>query len=255
MAKEKEEGSSGIGKFFEFGGELMGNEWARDAAREAARARQAGIRDAQASGNKYYDRLDTEYGADSENYRGDLEAWRDLAGKDGLELQDFDDSVDIASFLDPAVDYRQKQEADSISQSAANAGGMFSGSGATAKSLQDRSQAIASDEWGKAYSRADKDMTGKYSRFIDKFNADKSNEARKLAGARGMFDQSKLGRDDSLSAFGGRTNLDMTTIRQLAGLDADVLDNDAAYYGKQFKTGGKLAGEVAQTAVDNRGNL
>ena len=66
---------------------------------------------------------------------------------------------------------RQKQAANAISQSAANAGGMFSGSGATAKALQDRSQVIASDEWGKAYNRADSDMKSKYGRFTDKFNA------------------------------------------------------------------------------------
>lgn len=224
--------------------EMIGNEYAKDAQREALRLQQGGIRDAIEVGGKYYDKLDDAYAGDSVNYQKDLQNWRELSARPGLELGTFDDSVDVASMLDPAMDFRQKQAANAIDQSAANSGGIFSGSGATAKALQDRSQAIASDEWGKAYGRADSSMKGKYSRFTDRFNAAKSNEAQQLQNSRGLFDQSKFGRDDGLSAMGGRTNMDMSSIRELAGIDAQVKNNDAANTKAQWNIGGRMAGQA-----------
>lgn len=230
-------------------GELFGNEFARDKQREADRIRQQGIRDAKESGEKYFDKLDTAYAGDARDYEGDRQRLRDLSTQKQLEMGDFDDSIDIASMLDPAMQFRQKQAADSISQSAANAGGMFTGSGATAKALQDRSQDIASDEWGKAYNRADSAMKGKYSRFTDKFEADKANEMRQRGYAKDLFDMSKGGRDDGLSAFGQRTDMDMTSIRDIAGIDAGIKDRDAAHAQAQWKTGSKLAGQFGDDVL------
>ena len=260
-----------IGDLIEGGANLIGNEYKRDAAREAIRAQQGGIRDARAIGDVYYDEsgklVQDQFGKGASTYEEDLAAWRELAATPGQEMSTFDDTIDIASMLDPAVDYRQKQAADVISQSAANAGGMFSGSGATAKALQDRSQAIASDEWGKAYNRADDAMKGKYSRFTDKFKADKMNEATRLNNMRGLFNQSSTDRSNLFSgqqaAQAGKANLGMTTARQLAGLDADVLMNDGTYMANQLKTGGNMVGRVAEeaqnslfpTPATNQGNI
>lgn len=243
-----------LDKLLEGGADLIGNEYKRDAAREAIRAQQKGIEEARKLGGEYYDRAlsrsEDQYGAGAESYAQDLANWRELMGGSPVELGDFDAELDVASFLDPAVDYRQKQAADAISQSAANAGGMFSGSGATAKALQDRSQAIASDEWGKAYGRADSDMKSKYSRFRDKFDAARSGKQIQRDSAGNLVRQSGGDRSNLFGgrsqADSGRSNLDMTSIRQDAGLESDLSNMLGEYAAGQWNLGGKMAGGVAR---------
>ena len=233
-----------IGKYISGGADLVGNEFARDSRREGIRAQQKGVRDAKLIGDEYYDQLQSDYGKDASTYDQDLAAWRELSQQPLLELGKFDDTLDIKGMLDPAVAYRQKQEADIISQSAANAGGTFTGSGATAKALQDRSQEIASDEWGKAYGRADSSMKGKYGRFTDKFAADRANEQTRFNNARGLFDNSTAGRNNLFAARGGQADLGMTSVKQEAGLEADYKNMQAEYYKGQAGVAGGMVGSA-----------
>lgn len=247
-----------LDKILEGGANMIGNEYKRDAARDAIRAQQRGIEEAREMGGKYYDRAldrsEDQYGEGAETYSQDLANWRKLMGVAPAELGDFDGTLNVASFLDPAVDYRQKQAADAISQSAANAGGMFSGSGATAKALQDRSQDIASDEWGKAYNRADSAMKSKYSRFKDKFDASRSGQKIQRDNVGNLFKQSSGDRNNLFSgrnqADSGRTNLDMTSVRQDAGLEGDLNDMLGDYTANQWNLGGKMAGGIARESED-----
>ena len=73
-----------LDKILEGGANLIGNEYKRDAARDAIRAQQKGIEEAREIGGKYYDRAldrsEDQYSEGAETYSQDLANWRNLMG-------------------------------------------------------------------------------------------------------------------------------------------------------------------------------
>ena len=217
-----------MGIFSGIGNVVMGDS-IRDDNRSAIRANQQGLDDAQAIGNEFYGGQIDAYGQDAQNYGGDLAQYREAQTRDLPQMGQFNSDLDIASQLDPAVAYRQEQASDAIEQSAAAQGGMFSGSGATAKALQDRSQAIASDEWGKARGRAVDERSFGYNDFLNRLKSERENDALEMQGYGNLLNQSGGARQNMFGAQGGQANLGMQTAQGQGQLEGQIHTNNANF--------------------------
>lgn len=100
--------------------------------------------------NKYRDMLDNLYGSSVADYNQAL--------KNYMDSDNFKYKGSIDDFASPAIERRVKTAMDNITKSNANAGNMFSSD--YLNQLNAKSQAVASEEWDKAYDRymADKGM-------------------------------------------------------------------------------------------------
>lgn len=111
--------------------------------------------------NSYLQSMQNKYGdsyANQQNYLGKLEnlgAWS--------PSKQFSYNTDISTFMDPSVELRKNAAMDSITNSQANAGNMFSSDYLNA--LNAKSQAMASDEYANAYNRQQTDRTNKLSEY------------------------------------------------------------------------------------------
>lgn len=118
--------------------------------------------------NSYLQSMQSKYGdsyANQQKYLGKLEnlgAWS--------PSEKFSYNTDISTFMDPSVELRKNAAMDSITNSQANAGNMFSSDYLNA--LNAKSQAMASDEYDKAHSRMQTDRTNK----LSEYNTNISNE-------------------------------------------------------------------------------
>ncbi len=75
----------------------------------------------------------------------------------------FSYNTDISTFMDPSIELRKNAAMDSITNSQANAGNMFSSDYLNA--LNAKSQAMASDEYDRAHGRMQTDRTNKLSEY------------------------------------------------------------------------------------------
>lgn len=118
--------------------------------------------------NSYLQSMQNKYGdsyANQQNYLGKLEnlgAWS--------PSKQFSYNTDISTFMDPSVELRKNAAMDSITNSQANAGNMFSSDYLNA--LNAKSQAMASDEYDRANSRMQTDRTNK----LAEYNTNIANE-------------------------------------------------------------------------------
>lgn len=103
--------------------------------------------------NKYGDAYDTQ-----QDYLSKL---KNLGAWSPSEAFSYD--TDISTFMDPAIELRKNAAMDSITNSQANAGNMFSSDYLNA--LNAKSQAMASDEYDKAYGRQQTDRSNKLSEY------------------------------------------------------------------------------------------
>jgi hypothetical protein len=118
--------------------------------------------------NSYLQSMQNKYGdsyANQQKYLGKLEnlgAWS--------PSEQFSYNTDISTFMDPSVELRKNAAMDSITNSQANAGNMFSSDYLNA--LNAKSQAMASDEYDRANSRMQTDRTNK----LAEYNTNIANE-------------------------------------------------------------------------------
>ena len=100
--------------------------------------------------DKYREMLDNLYGGSVADYNQAL--------KNYMDSDNFKYKGSVDDFASPAIERRVKTAMDNITKSNANAGNMFSSD--YLNQLNAKSQAVASEEWDKAYDRymADKGM-------------------------------------------------------------------------------------------------
>ena len=229
---------------------IVGNESARDRGRSAIKAQQRGLREATELGQDYYSGLSDQFGADSATYGQDLQAYRNNLGQMPSEMGEYDMNIDVNKYMDPAVQYRQDQERRQIEQSAANRGGMFSGSGATAKALQDRSQAIASDEFGNAYNRGYQDRTFGYNDFLNRIRQGRENEAIRRQNLQSLLSQSGGARAQQQMAQGMGTQLGMGQAQGIGNLEANLHNLQGQYYQGLANNVGSLTENTVKAGMD-----
>lgn len=228
------------------GSDLFFNEQIRDENRRGIRAQQQGMRDAQAIGDKFYGGQVDAYGQDAVTYGDDLARYREAQTRDLPQMGQFNSDLNVEKFLDPYQDYVQDQEAKAIEQSAAARGGMFSGGGATAKALQDRSQQIAGQFRDRATNLAQQERQFGYNDFLNRLKQERENDALEMQGYANLLKQSGGARQNMFGAQGGQANLGMQTEQGLGQLDQQVSLNNANYY----KNMGDVVGNTINDTED-----
>lgn len=224
----------------------------REAA--AARARGEGYRQAGQIGEQYYQGLQQEYAPEASTYLSDLAGYRAALGQQPTQMGEFDTSlnVDVNAFLDPNVAYRQQQAQQAIDASAAARGGVFSGSGAQAKALQDRSQQIAQEAWDSAYNRAytsaSNDRAFKYQDFLNRFRAMREGEQQRLANLGQLSTLSGTARQNLLDARGGQANVKREAVLGAAGVQSDIQQLRANQLRQRGQNISDMAGGAGQLA-------
>jgi hypothetical protein len=111
--------------------------------------------------NDYLRGMQSKYGDSYANQQDYLSKLKNLGAWSPSEK--FSYNTDISTFMDPSVELRKNAAMDSITNSQANAGNMFSSDYLNA--LNAKSQAMASDEYDKAHSRMQTDRTNKLSEY------------------------------------------------------------------------------------------
>ena len=228
---------------FSSGTNLAFGDSIRDDNRSAIRAQQTGLDNAKAIGDEFYGGQIDAYGQDAQNYGGDLAQWREAQTRDLPQMGSFNSELDINKHLDPYQDYVQEQEANAIEQSAAAQGGMFSGSGATAKALQDRSQQVAGQFRDRATNLAKDERQFGYNDFLNRFKQERENDALEMQGYGNLLKQSSGGRENMFGAQGGQADLGMQNAIQQGQLEGQIHTNNANYTkGMADNLGGLLEG-------------
>ena len=126
--------------------------------------------------------LQDTYAPITQNFAGDMSAYRQLAAQPAqtFQYQQFDPfaydlQAQTQQFLDPSMDFQIQQATDAVQGSAANAGKLFSG--ATGKAIADRSQEIAQQSWKDAMEMALRDRGFQADMYLsDRERADRGIE-------------------------------------------------------------------------------
>jgi len=132
------------------------------------------------------------YGQNTSDYLGALKS-ADYSRYDVQAPEDFsyDMGAETRAQMNPAIADIIKASTDSVQQSAANRGSLFSG--AAAKGIANASAGIQAQEYDKAAQRAQQGYQNKYGAFMDKFaNTLKANETNKGNYTSGMQAQGQL---------------------------------------------------------------
>lgn len=249
--------AKGAGKLANAATGFFGDKARIDAYRQGANQQIHGERTAQGIGNEYYDKMAGEYGQEAGTYLSDLANWRNQMGQAPVQLGDFDKSqYDVQNYLDPSMQFQQDQAARQIEQAAASRGGLFSGSGATAKALQDRAMQLAQTDYGNAWNRANTEQQQGYNEFLNKFKSAQEGEAQRLENLSGLAKQSGLARENQFSAMGGRADLGMGTERSIADLLAGKARAKGEYYGNTWDRVGKMSeaiGDMGAASINPGG--
>lgn len=233
--------------------DYFGNKAKMDAERRAINAQMDAEKRAQGIGQGYYQMLEGQYGPEAANYMSDLNAWRELNQQAPIQLGNFDESkYNINAYLDPSMDFQQGQARKAIEQSAAARGGMFAGSGATAKALQDRATELAQTDYANAYGRMGQDRQFGYNAFTDKFKAARDAEQEKISRYGNILDKTSGARDSLLQSRGGLADLNMSSERTLGDLVAGKKRAEGDFYQSTWKGAGNIigsAGNIGSSAL------
>ena len=234
---------------FDVGASIIGNDVAKDRALNAIRAQKQAELEAKGIGDKYYTGLEDAYGKDASTYLTDLAGYRGELSKSPIEMGQFDQSkYDVQKYLDPSMKFQQQQMQQGLDQSASARGGMFSGTGAQAKALQDRSAQLAQTDYANTINRMNTDRQFDYQDFSNHFESQKANEAQRMQNMGGLLNQSSMGRQNMFDAQGNRANLDMGSARGLGDLEAKRQNTYGDYWKAQSNVIGSGLDSIANTA-------
>lgn len=243
--------------------DYLGNKAKMDAYRAAANAKIDADKQTQTTGDAYYDSIIKALSPEAATYTSDLASLRAANQATPLTMGAFDTSkYNVQNYLDPSMAWQQAQAAKAIDQSAAARGGMFSGTGATAKALQDRATQLAQTDWGNAFSRMSSDRATNYGMFKDKFEADKQAEIDRINRLGSNATQSGTARSNMWDSQGGKTNFDISTTKDIADLIAGKKSAEGDFYKSTYDTFGngiRSLGDTASSAIASKsggiGNL
>lgn len=230
--------------------ELVVGDAKRDENRSAILDVKRGLNEAQDIGNEFYGGQIDAYGQDAQNYAGDLAQYRGAQTRELPQMGQFNSELDIDKHMDPYQEYVQGQAADAIEQSAAARGGMFSGGGATAKALQDRSQQIAGQFRDRATDLAKDERSFGYNDFLNRLKSERENDALEMQGYSNLLKQSGAGRDNMFGAQGGKANLGMQTAQGRGQLEGQLHTNNANYYGGMANNAGGILDDSVDLGMD-----
>lgn len=157
----------------------------------------------------YNNLLDSLYGNSVSNYDDALNKY--------LNSDSFSYKGDVEDFASPAIERRVRTAMDNITKSNANAGNMFSSD--YLNQLNAKSQAIASEEWDKAYDRymQDKNMQ------LQEYNTNQN----KLANVANMLGQNVNAYSNNMgSVYTNLINNNNALTQGLADINSSIAQNN-----------------------------
>ena len=150
--------------------------------------------------SQYMDKVKGAYGDEAANLDDRVQALENLTPYDAGQ---FSYGKDIGDFYSKFANQRKQQAMDSITNSMANAGNMFSSDYTDA--LAAKQQALASEEWDKAFERYQQDRNRALSEFSTNANIGQQTYSNMYNKNKDLLGISQNAKDNILNAFGTYT--------------------------------------------------
>ena len=188
--------------------------------------------------SQYMDKVKGAYGNEAANLDDRVQALENLTPYNAGQ---FSYGKDIDDFYSKFANQRKQQAMDSITNSMANAGNMFSSDYTDA--LAAKQQALASEEWDKAFNRYQQDRSRALSEFSTNANIGQQTYSNMYNKNKDLLGMSQNAQDNILNAFGAYTQGLANNNSMLAQNAANVAQAKAANNMSQNKSLiGKLFG-------------
>ena len=166
--------------------------------------------------SQYMDKVKGAYGNEAANLDGRVQALENLTPYDAGQ---FSYDKDTGDFYSKFANQRKQQAMDSITNSMANAGNMFSSDYTDA--LAAKQQALASEEWDKSFNRYQQDRARALQEFSTNANLGQQTYSNMYNKNKDLLGISQNAKDNILNAFG-------TYTQGLANNNSQLAQNAAA---------------------------
>ena len=150
--------------------------------------------------NQYMNRVNSAYGGEAAKMGNRVQALEDLTPYDAGQ---FSYDKDVNDFYSKFANQRKQQAMDSITNSMANAGNMFSSDYTDA--LAAKQQALASEEWDKAFDKYNQDRSRALQEFSTNANIGQQTYSNMYNKNKDLLGISQNAQDNTLNAFGTLT--------------------------------------------------
>lgn len=172
----------------------------------------------------YWKQIQDAYGTNANKYSDALKAYEDAVNAAAGNTYSYD--TDISEFYSPYAAQRKQQAMDAITNSAANAGNMFSSD--YLNQLAAKQQALASEEWEKAFERQQSDRQNDISEW--KANAEqRQNDITNQGNVVSLYgsdrDAYNSAYSDYISNLASQNNADLSTAADIASKKAELTAN------------------------------
>ena len=149
---------------------------------------------------QYMNKVNNAYGGEAAKMGNRVQALEDLTPYDAGQ---FNYDKDVNDFYSKAADLRAKKATNAITNSMANAGNMFSSDYTDA--LAAKQQALASEEWDKAFDRYQQDRSRALNEFSTNANIGQQTYSNMYNKNKDLLGISQNAQDNTLNAFGTYT--------------------------------------------------
>lgn len=150
--------------------------------------------------NQYMNRVNSAYGGEAAKMGDRVQALEELTPYDAGQ---FSYDKDVNDFYSKFANQRKQQAMDSITNSMANAGNMFSSDYTDA--LAAKQQALASEEWDKAFDKYNQDRSRALQEFSTNANIGQQTYSNMYNKNKDLLGISQNAQDNTLNAFGTLT--------------------------------------------------
>ena len=186
--------------------------------------------------SQYMDKVKGAYGNEAANLDDRVQALENLNPYDAGQ---FSYDKDIGDFYSKFANQRKQQAMDSITNSMANAGNMFSSDYTDA--LAAKQQALASEEWDKAFERYQQDRNRALSEFSTNANIGQQTYSNMYNKNKDLLGLSQHALDNTTNAFGSYIQGLASNNNMLAQNKASIAQAKAA---NQMQNNKSLIGRI-----------
>ena len=172
---------------------------------------------------QYMDRVNNAYGGEAGKLGDRVQALEELTPYDAGQF-DYDKSVE--DFYSKAANQRANKATNAITNSMANAGNMFSSDYTDA--LAAKQQALASEEWDKAFQKYQQDRSQALNEFSTNANLGQQAYSNMYNKNKDLLGMSQNAMDNITNAFGAQTQGLASNNAMLAQNDANLAQQKAA---------------------------
>ena len=180
---------------------------------------------------QYLDRVNNAYGGEAAKYGDRVQ---DLENLTPYDAGQFSYDKDVNDFYSKAANQRVNQATNAITNSRANAGNMFSSDYANA--LAAKQQALASEEWDKAFDRYQQDRSRALNEFSTNANIGQQTYSNMYNKNKDLLGLSQNAQDNTINAFGAYTQGLANNNSMLAQNQANIAQGKAANQMTQNKS-------------------